>query len=88
MKMTALQNKPISKQIETRNKHYYNYQQHWNNWWASLVVQGKGFAYQCRRHRFDSQIRMISWRRKWQPNSNILAWEIPWTEEPGRLQTM
>ena len=19
---------------------------------------------------------------------NILAWEIPWTEEPGRLQTM
>ena len=28
MKMTALQNKPISKQIETRNKHYYNYQQH------------------------------------------------------------
>ena len=21
-------------------------------------------------------------------NSNILAWEIPWTEEPGRLQSM
>ena len=20
--------------------------------------------------------------------SNILAWEIPWTEEPGRLQSM
>ena len=22
------------------------------------------------------------------PNSSILAWKIPWTEEPGRLQTM
>ena len=22
------------------------------------------------------------------PYSNILAWEIPWTEEPGRLQSM
>ena len=21
-------------------------------------------------------------------NGSILAWEIPWTEEPGRLQTM
>ena len=20
-------------------------------------------------------------------NSNILAWEIPWTEEPGKLQS-
>ena len=25
------------------------------------------------------------WRREWQPN--ILAWKIPWTEEPGRLQS-
>ena len=25
------------------------------------------------------------WRRKWQPTPVILAWEIPWTEEPGRL---
>ena len=22
------------------------------------------------------------------PHSNILAWEIPWAEEPGRLQSM
>ena len=21
----------------------------------------------------------------WQPNSSILAWEISWTEEPGRV---
>ena len=30
----------------------------------------------------------IPWRRKWQPHPNILAWEIPWTEEPGGLQSM
>ena len=22
------------------------------------------------------------------PHSSTLAWKIPWTEEPGRLQTM
>jgi len=23
------------------------------------------------------------WRREWQPTPHILAWKIPWTEEPG-----
>ena len=26
-------------------------------------------------------------RRQWQPTP-VLAWKIPWTEEPGRLQSM
>ena len=36
----------------------------------------------------------IPWRSEWQPiilaniHSRILAWRIPWTEEPGRLQSM
>ena len=30
---------------------------------------------------------MIKWRRKYQP-SPVLRWRIPWTEEPGRLQSM
>ena len=29
-----------------------------------------------------------SWRRKCQYLSSILAWRIPWTGEPGRLQSM
>ena len=33
-------------------------------------------------------VRKSPWRRKWQPHSNTLAWEIPWIEEPGRLQSM
>jgi len=41
---------------------------------------------QCKRPRFGPWVGKISWRREWQPLSNILAWEIPWTEEPGGLR--
>ena len=30
---------------------------------------------------------ILSWVKKTATNSSILAWEIPWTEEPGRLQS-
>ena len=42
----------------------------------------------CKRHGFDSWVRIIPWSKKWQPTLNILAWKIPWTEEPGGLQFM
>ena len=29
----------------------------------------------------------IPWSRKWKNHSSILAWRIPWTEEPGGLQS-
>ena len=32
--------------------------------------------------RFDPWVRKIPWRKEWQPTS-VLAWRIPWTEEPG-----
>ena len=35
-----------------------------------------------------SESGRFPWRRKWQPNSSILAWEIPWTEEPDRLPSI
>ena len=28
------------------------------------------------------------WEKAMAPHSNTLAWKIPWTEEPGRLQSM
>ena len=28
------------------------------------------------------------WRRKWQPTPVFLPGESPWTEEPGRLQSV
>ena len=37
---------------------------------------------------FDPWVRIIPCRRKWQPTPSICAWEIPWTEEPGGLQSM
>ena len=64
--------------------------------WTFLVAQmvknlpdgasGNEHTCQCRRHqrgRFDP------WMGKARAtHSNILAWKIPWTEEPGRLQSI
>jgi len=32
--------------------------------------------------------REATWRRKWQPTPVFLPGRIPWTEEPGGLQSM
>ena len=52
---------------------------------VSQVVSGKEPANQCRR--LDPWVRKIPWRRERATHSSILAWRIPWTGEPGRLQT-
>ena len=49
-------------------------------WWLS----GKEFVCQCRRHGFEPWGR----RKQMATDSNVLAWEILWTEEPGGLQSM
>ena len=49
---------------------------------------GKESACQCRRHRFYPWVRKIPWRRKWQTTAVFLPGKFPWTEEPGRLQSM
>ena len=49
---------------------------------------GKSVCLQCRRPGFDPWVGKIPWRRKWQPTPSILGWEIPWTEESGRLQSI
>ena len=38
--------------------------------------------------RDDPWVGKIPWRRKMATYSSIVAWEVPWTEEPGRLQSM
>ena len=47
-----------------------------------------GLACQYRRGGFDPWVRKIPWRRVRTTHSSILAWRIPWTEEPGGLQFM
>ena len=61
--------------------------------WGKLVhldglprwLSSKESDCQCRRCGFDPQVGKIPWRRKWLPNSSILAWTIQRTEESGGL---
>ena len=53
-------------------------------------ASGEDPACQCKRrkgHGFKPWVGKIPWRRTCQPSS-ILAWRIPWTEEPGGLQSI
>ena len=40
----------------------------------------------------DMQVQSLGWEdpleKEMASHSSILAWEIPWTEEPGGLQSM
>ena len=53
-------------------------------WWLGCYR----ICLQCRRPRFNSQVGKISWRREWPPNSSILTWRNPRSEEPGGLHSM
>ena len=50
-------------------------------------ISGKEFACQCRRHlrhAFDCWVGV----KGTATHSSILAWRIPWTEEPGGIQSV
>ena len=54
-------------------------------------TSGKEPTWQCRRHKrrgFNLWVKKISWRRVWQPTPVFLLGESPWTEEPGRVQSI
>ena len=40
---------------------------------------------------WETQVRSLDWEepleKEMATHSSILAWRIPWTEEPGRLQS-
>ena len=40
----------------------------------------------------ETQVRPLGWEdpleKEMAPHSSTLTWKIPWTEEPGRLQSM
>ena len=50
-------------------------------WWLS----GKEPACRCRRRSVPSLGREDPLQKEMATRSSILAWEIPWTEEPGGL---
>ena len=41
---------------------------------------------------WETQVRSLGWedpmKKGIETHSNTLAWEIPWTEDPGRLQSV
>ena len=56
--------------------------------WASLVTQ----MVKNLPAMWETWVRSLSWEdaleKEMATHSRILAWRIPWTEEPGRLQSM
>ena len=56
--------------------------------WACLVAQMLKIHLQCGRHGFHPWVGKICWRRAWQPTPVFLPRESPWTEGPGRLQSI
>ena len=56
--------------------------------WASLVAQ----MVKCLPAMRETWVRSLGWEdpleKGMATHSRTLAWKIPWTEEPGRLQSM
>ena len=55
---------------------------------ASQGAQWQRIWLQCRKWGFDPLGREVPLEKEMSTHSSILAWRIPWTEEPGRLQSM
>ena len=53
-------------------------------WWLRWLR----ICLQCRRPGFDPWVRKDALEKTLATYSSILAWRIPWTEEPGRPQSM
>ena len=55
-----------------------------------LFTNGKEFTWQCRKceMRFQSMGQENPLEEEVATHSSILAWKMPWVEEPGRLQSM
>ena len=59
----------------------------------SLLAELVGLPFHCGRSRLYKVLnlqfgRVGSSEKAMAPHSSTLAWKIPWTEEPGRLQSM
>jgi len=69
---------------EGEDRQRYSYKESLDNDWSSLVAQTVK-NWQCRRSRFRSLNQENPLERQMATHSSILAWRIPWTEEPVGL---
>ena len=56
--------------------------------WASLVAQMVKHLPEMQKTRVQSLGQKDPLEKEMATHSSILAWKIPWMEEPGRLQSM
>ena len=64
--------------------------QQWPQDWKRSVfipVPKKGNAKECSNYHIIALISHASMEKAMAPHSSTLAWKIPWTEEPGGLQS-
>ena len=54
-------------------------------WWATVQGVAEG---RTRLSDFTFTFHLHALKKEMATHSSILAWEIPWTEEPGGLQSM
>ena len=65
-------------------------------WWLSGKKQTNKQKNKQKNTHSLAKAENVVWSQSWEDplekeiatQTNILAWEIPWTEEPGRLQSM
>ena len=65
--------------------------QQWPQDWKRsvfILIPNKGNAKECSNYLTIALISHASKEKAMAPHSSTLAWKIPWTEEPGRLQSM
>ena len=78
----------IHEQNEIFNRNINNERELSKNPWVSLVVQLVKNLPAMQ----ETWVQFLDWvdpvEKETATPSNILAWRIPWTEEPGRLQSM
>ena len=60
--------------------------QDWKRW-VFIPIPKKGNAKECPNYRTIALISHTRTEKAMAPHSNSLAWKIPWTEEPGGLQS-
>ena len=73
---------------EGEDRQRYSYKQSLDNDWSSLVAQTIKNLPTMRETRVQSLGGEDPLEKEMATHSSILAWKVPWTEEPGGLQSM
>ena len=64
----------------------------WRNFWLELKTSLVAQTVKCLSTRQETRVQSLVWEDPLEKDmaihSSTIAWKIPWTEEPGRLQSM